>query len=231
MNGVHDLGGMHGFGPIEREANEPLFHDEWEKHVFAIIILSTFQHGYLHWDTVRSAIERMAPADYLRSTYYERWRAAAERCFLEAGALTEAELDAKTELLTRDPGRAPMPSAAAALLTPTPGKNFPLPLQTSVTPRFAVDDVVVARNINPVGHTRLPRYARGKRGAIHRVHDGLTLLPDTNAAGVSEDPQVVYSVRFEGRELWGDTAEPGQMVYLDLFDSYLDPAPVEEGAR
>ena len=89
-------------------------------------------------------------------------------------------------------------------------------------PRFAVGDRVITREMHPRGHTRLPRYARGKRGIIHLVH-GIHVFPDTNAHGLGEMPQALYSVRFEARQLWGDTAEPNQWVHLDLWESYLEP--------
>jgi nitrile hydratase subunit beta len=223
VNGVHDLGGMHGFGPIEREADEPRFHADWEAHVFAILVLSINDQGYFHWDAMRYGIELMEPAHYLRSTYYERWLASAEHNFIQAGFVTGDEVDARTEFLRRHPATA-VPRRDDATPRPRASEGSPaLPLPPP-EPRFAVGDAVVARNVHPTGHTRLPRYARGKRGVIHLVH-GPTLLPDTNAQGLGEHPQVVYSVRFDGRELWGDSAEPRQAVYLDLWDSYLDPAP------
>jgi nitrile hydratase len=217
MNGVHDLGGMHGFGPIERGEAEPLFHAAWEGRVRAIATLG-FGRGYYTVDAFRHAIELMAPAEYLRAPYFERWLAAIETCLIQQGLLTGQELDERTAFLCDQPDAAPPRAAAATRPAPVAVVSAPPP-----TPRFAVGDAVVARNVHPTGHTRLPRYARGKRGVIARLY-GAQTFPDTNAHGLGEQPQPLYSVRFDARELWGDAAEPRGVVYLDLWDSYLEPA-------
>jgi nitrile hydratase subunit beta len=218
MNGVHDMGGMHGFGPIEREENEPVFHADWEGHVLAMNRLLTFYNI----DAFRYGIERMNPADYLRSSYYERWLATVEYNLIKAGVLTAEELDQRTALLQENPD-ADLPRGS--------GTTAPLPVpeaspdahDAKVTPRFSPGDEVIARNVHPTGHTRQPRYVRGKRGVIHRVL-GVEIFPDTNAHGLGENPQPLYSVRFEARELWGESAEPRQVVYVDLWEPYLEPA-------
>ncbi|MEA2585279.1 MAG: nitrile hydratase subunit beta [Thermomicrobiales bacterium] len=217
MNGVHDIGGMHGFGPIEREADEPHFHAEWEAHISAIMEIA-LDRRYFTIDAARHGIERMEPAHYLRAPYFERWLASIERNLIQEGLLTDAELDARTEFIRRNPG-ADTPSGTSTPPPPKSHQAIPAPPE----PRFAVGDRVVARNVHPVGHTRLPRYARGKRGMIHRLY-GPQTFPDTNAHGLGEHPQPLYSVRFEARELWGDSAEPREVVYLDLWDSYLESA-------
>jgi nitrile hydratase len=220
MNGVHDLGGMHGFGPIVREENEPLFHAAWEARVRAIAT-RTRELGYYNIDAFRSGIERMAPAHYLRASYFERWLATVETNMIEGGFLTGDELDARTEWLRRHPD------------TPLPRHPTAEPVQhvaqdeiqetspPQETPRFAVGDVVLTRNVHPTGHTRLPRYARGKRGVVERSH-GAQTFPDTNAHGLGENPQPLYTIRFDARELWGESAEPRQTVALDLWESYLE---------
>ena len=219
MNGVHDLGGMHGFGPVEREENEPLFHAAWEARVFAATNLSAGK--YFTGDAGRFGIERMAPAEYLRASYYERWLATLEYNLIQQGLLGADEVDARLAFLREHPGVEPPSTEAvsAPARTQEPPAESPPP-----APRFAVGDTVMTRNVHPVGHTRLPRYARGKRGVV-RVAHGPHTFPDTNAHGLGKQPQPLYNVRFEGRELWGDSAEPGQVLYLDLWDSYLDPAP------
>jgi nitrile hydratase len=221
MNGVHDMGGMHGFGPIERSDNEPLFHAAWEARVRAMVGLSYGQQRYYTIDASRYGIEQMPPAEYLRASYFERWLASLEYNLAEQGLVTPAELDARTALLQEQPDAVLPPPAQTVLppRAPAPATLTPLP-----TARFAVGDAVVARNVHPVGHTRLPRYARGKRGVVQRVY-GPQTLPDTNAHGLGEQPQVLYNVRFDARELWGEAAEPGGTVALDLWDSYLMPAP------
>lgn len=219
MNGIHDLGGMHGFGPIEREPNEPRFHADWEARVLAMDRLVK-AGGYFTSDEHRLGIERMPPADYLRSSYYERWLASLVSILAEQGIVTAAELDARIEVLRQNPEAAPRPDANPAPL-PAPSAHAESP---PAAPRFAIGDAVVTRNVHPAGHTRLPRYARGKRGVIQIVHTP-QIFPDTNAHRLGEHPQTVYNVRFDARELWGDSAEPRQTVAIDLWESYLEPAP------
>jgi nitrile hydratase subunit beta len=221
MNGVHDIGGMHGFGPIEREENEPLFHADWERRALGIAILVPTL-GYYNDDADRYGWERMAPAEYLQASYYELWLTTVEYNLARLGILTGDELATRIAFFREHPGVDPPPVRAAA---PPPLPEAPMdPPVPRLAPRFAVGDVVLTRNVHPVGHTRLPRYARGKRGVIQVIHSPQT-FPDTNAHGLGKNPQIVYNVRFEGRELWGDSAEPHQVLYLDLWDSYLVPAP------
>lgn len=161
----------------------------------------------------------MDPAEYLRAPYFERWLASLEYNLVHCGLLTDSALADRVAFLREHPGaEAPRASAATSPpRTPEPSPAAP------AAPRFAVGDGVRTRNVHPLGHTRLPRYARGKRGTIHRLH-GPQIFPDTNAHGLGEHPQPLYSVRFTAHELWGDSAEPRGAVYLDLWDSYLEPA-------
>ena len=218
MNGVHDLGGMHGFGPIVRDPNEPLFHADWEAHVRSIAMLAVAR-DYFTIDAFRYGIERMDPAHYLRAPYFERWLATTELNLIENGFLSGDELDAKTEYFRQHP-EAALPRRGDT----APARETPDESASPASPplRFAVGNAVVTRNIHPAGHTRLPRYARGKRGIIPRLH-GAQVLPDTNAVGLGENSQPLYSVRFDARELWGESAEPRQTVSLDLWESYLEP--------
>jgi nitrile hydratase beta subunit len=225
MDGVHDLGGMHGFGAVEREKDEPVFHAPWEGAVVAMMRAGGAR-GVYNIDEFRHAIERMEPARYLSATYYEKWLDGITRLFVEKGVVSEDEVDARREFFRAQPD-----APAAAPITHALSERVPLHLNwvqdamrdNGSPARFARGDRVITRAIHPRGHTRLPRYARGKRGVIHRLH-GIHVLPDTNAHNLGEAPQALYSVRFEARELWGDTAEPEQWVHLDLWDSYLDPA-------
>lgn len=232
MNGVHDLGGMHGFGPVEREENEPVFHASWEKSVLAISESVRRTYRLFNVDEFRRGIEQMDPARYLASSYYERWLTSIVTNLFEKGILTEAELEARTELLRDDPRADFSRLDDSALVGPVPGAGAPVAatLPDDVAPpRFAVGDPVIARNVHPVGHTRLPRYVRGKHGVIDRFQ-GVQTFPDTNAQGLGPHPQAVYSVRFEGRELWGDSAEPRESLYIDLWESYLSPARADRHA-
>jgi nitrile hydratase len=223
MDGVHDVGGMHGFGPVEREADEPTFHARWEAAVVAIM-RAAGRRGIYNIDEFRHGIERMDPGHYLASSYYEHWLDGITRILVEKGVVQPGELDARTEFFQARP-EAP---ATAALSGPLPALTPGGPdwLQSAVReasgrPAFAPGDAVVTRSFHPRGHTRLPRYARGKRGVIHRVH-GVHVFPDTNAHGLGESPQPLYSVRFEARELWGESAEANQVVHIDLWQSYLE---------
>jgi nitrile hydratase subunit beta len=222
MNGVHDMGGMHGFGPIMRD--NPLvrvwFGTDWEARVCGMLDVSVPR--YFNLDAFRYGIERMNPAHYLRAPYFERWLETLVTNMVEAGYVTREELEARTDLLRDNPDVAlprRAPGAPESSLPALPAESLAL----AITPRFTVGEAVVTINIHPTGHTRLPRYARGKQGIIHRVH-GPHVFADTNADGRGEHPQVVYNVRFEAQELWGGSAEPGTTVSLDLWESYLDPA-------
>jgi nitrile hydratase len=218
VNGIHDLGGMHGFGPVDRDPDEPPFHGRWEAAVVAIMRATRGARVY-NIDEFRHAIERMPAARYLASTYFERWLDGILRILDEKGVVTAAEMDARTG--APETPRAPL---APAAVDHTAMQHSDSPFRTTTAPsRFAPGDAVVGRNVHPTGHTRLPRYARGKRGVIAAVR-GYHVFPDTHAHGLGEQPQHVYAVRFDAQELWGEAAEPRQFVYLDLWESYLDPA-------
>jgi nitrile hydratase len=219
MNGVHDMGGMHGMGPIAPEPNEPVFHERWEARVYALNRAVGFV-GKWNIDAGRHSRERIPPADYLRMSYYEKWLAGLIMLLQESGLATEAELES---------GR-PAPGSAKATPALTTERvaavvaargSFDRPVNTP--PRFAVGQPVRTKKINPTGHTRLPRYARGRIGIVDRVH-GAHVFPDSNAHFRGEDPQHLYSVRFSARELWGEEAAPRDSVYIDLWESYLYPA-------
>jgi nitrile hydratase len=214
MDGIHDMGGMHGFGRVLREPNEPVFHARWEGRVRAMLGV-LLGRGVGNIDAFRHAIERMAPLDYLANPYYGRWLAALERLCVEHGVATRDELAARRAGAARSTGTsAPRPSGPPVSSSPF------RPLARA--PRFAIGDAVTARDLHAPGHTRLPRYARGRRGVVVRLHPP-SVFPDTNAHGRGEDPQHLYSVRFEGAELWGAEAEPRSAVHLDLFEPYLEP--------
>jgi nitrile hydratase beta subunit len=225
MNGGHDLGGVQGLGRVEREENEPVFHSPWEKSVFGML-WATFGTGIYNLDEVRHGIERMHPVQYLTSRYYEHWLYTMEKNLIAKGYVTEEELDARTRQFLDNPD-VPVPRKdnpeLAERLAKLVYQGAPRSRHVDTTPHFRVGERVVARNINVTGHTRLARYLRGKRGVIEHVYDAY-VFPDTNAHGHGESPQYVYRVRFEARELWGDTAESTQIVYVDLWESYLQPA-------
>ncbi len=217
MNGVHDMGGLQGMGPVAHEKDEPVFHAVWEARIYA---LNRAMRAFvkLGLDTDRHALELMPPVDYLRMSYYERWVSRLRAQVVQYGLVTQEELES---------GRAAPGSAKAtpALTLATASRWLNRGIASShdpaVRPTFKVGQRVRARNINPTGHTRLPRYARGKTGTIVRDH-GVYLFPDTNAHFAGEKRQHVYSVRFAARELWGEGASPRDFVHLDMWDDYLE---------
>lgn len=230
MNGAHDMGGMHGFGPVVREEDEPLWHADWERTVYGMQ-RAIRARGIINIDESRHGIERMPPAEYLAASYYERWLSSLERNLVDKGIIGEDELATRTAELAERP-QTPLPQRddpeLRRLMTDQPSGQE-LYQREGPAPRFAVGDRVVARNVHPTGHTRLPRYARGKRGTVHAVH-GCYILPDAHAHGRGEQPQQMYTVSFEGAELWGLSSEPRERVYIDLWESYLEPNVEEGGA-
>jgi nitrile hydratase len=218
VNGVHDMGGMHGMGPIQYEKDEPVFHAAWEARVYAI---NRAMGAWRKWnlDAWRHDIELLPPADYLRMSYYEKWFAALEKRVVNYGFVTAAELESGKAV----PGSTKATPALTPALARTIDRGVPSSEDPSVSPLFHVGQRVRARNINPTGHTRLPRYARGKSGEVARGH-GVYAFPDTNAQYLGEKRQHVYSVRFAARELWGEQASLRDFVYIDLWDDYLEHA-------
>ena len=223
MNGPHDMGGMHGFGRVEPEQNEPVFHADWEKTVLAASG-AVRSRGLVNIDEFRHAIERMPPAEYLGSSYYARWLNALERILVEKGVVTAQELSERVALLQEHPETPAPPSVMPALAEQPPQvRADPRAAyeREGPEPRFSVGDHVRSRNVHPTGHTRLPRYARGKRGVIYQVR-GVFVFPDTHAHGLGEQPRPLYTVQFAGRELWGDSTEAREVVHIDLWESYLE---------
>jgi nitrile hydratase len=220
MNGIHDMGGMHGMGPIRHETNEPVFHEAWEGRVYAIN-LAVGAWGKWNIDASRHGIELLPPADYLRMSYYEKWLARTIELLVNRGLATQEEIDTGKPAPGAPKATPPLTAEGVAAMA-TPRGSYMRP-QADAEARFRVGDHVRARKINPEGHTRLPRYARGRAGVIAR-HHGIFVFPDTNAHFLGEQPQHLYSVRFEARELWGDAASPRDSVYVDMWDSYLEHA-------
>lgn len=217
MNGAHDLGGMHGFGPVEIEAHEPVFHAHWERRVFALTLASAYA---VKWniDMGRYARELMPPAEYLATTYYEHWLFGLVKLLVDLNVITREELAS-----SRAAGKTGYEALRLHEVEAYIRNRKHARVDTDVPPKFQVGDRVLTRNIHPIGHTRLPRYARGRYGNIHRDH-GVFVFPDTNAMTRDRKPQHCYSVRFAARELWGPAASRRDSVYIDLWDDHLDPA-------
>ncbi|HRY27480.1 MAG: nitrile hydratase subunit beta [Geminicoccaceae bacterium] len=219
MNGGQDLGGMMGFGPVRPEPGEPVFHSQWERRVFALTGAMARPGGW-NIDQSRFARESLDPGRYLTSTYYEIWLAGLERLLAERGLVTADELAAGRPL------GEPLPVPAileAAAVEPTLAKGASTSRPADRPPRFAVGAPVRARLLNPEGHTRLPRYVRGRPGVVTADH-GFNVLPDINATGRGESPERLYTVRFAARDLWGDDADPTASVSVDAWERYLEPA-------
>lgn len=219
MNGVHDMGGMHGFGQIEQEPDEPVFHHRWEARIFALR-QACGALGKWNIDIARHANERMPPEQYLAATYYERWFDGLVTLLLESGLVTNSELQSGKKQSPAPVGLVAFAPEKVQAAVRT-GKNYRV--DAPIVPGFAAGARVVARNINPVGATRLPRYVRGKRGTVERDH-GVFVFPDSNAARLGPKPQHLYSVGFTARELWGTEANPNDSVRLDLWEDYLELA-------
>ena len=215
MNGVHDIGGMHGLGPIAPEPDEPVFHAEWERRVHALVIASPTRGNI---DAGRHQRELIPGPDYLRMSYYEKWFTALTQMLLQGGVVTAAELASGAP----DPA-APKatPRITAEQVAPALSRPGSYVRETSAAPAFKAGDKVRARNLNPTGHIRLPRYVRGRAGVVERCH-GAHVFPDSHAHGAGEDPRALYTVRFTARELWGPEASARDSVSLDLWEPYLE---------
>lgn len=219
MNAIHDLGGMHGLGAIAAERDEPPFHETWEGRAAGILEVMTFPAGFTV-DRFRYLRETLRPDLYLTQSYYEQWLYIAEQALLEAGMIAELELATGRAA----PGSArrddPMPPSAVWSFLHDRAHSA---RDLAAMPRFAIGQTLRARNAQPEGHTRLPRYARGKVGRVARLH-GAHVLPDASAHGKGDCPEHLYTVVFAARELWGYAANARDTVHLDLWESYLEPA-------
>lgn len=218
MNGIHDFGGMHGLGPVVAEVSEPVFHDDWERRVFALFP-ALFAGGLFNVDEFRHAIERMSPAEYLSSQYYEHWLHSFETLLIEKGVVTHAELESGKAAS----GKVASPALKREMVETLVKTGGSTRMNEAVAPSFKVGDRVRAKNFNPTTHTRLPRYARGKLGTIEIDH-GVFVTPDTAAHGKGAHPQHVYCVNFTAAELWGEGASSVDTVRIDLWDDYLEKA-------
>jgi nitrile hydratase len=218
MDGIHDMGGMDGFGKVEPEPNEPVFHARWEGRVLAMQRALGYA-GAWQIDMSRFAQERLPPPVYLTASYYQRWTLAMERNVVERGLADADELAAGHAL---HPGK-----ALKRKLTPNAVQNAltrgSFYRQAPVAARFKPGDRVRTKNIHPPTHTRLPRYARGRVGVVQLVL-GCHAFPDTVAIDRGDDPQWLYTVVFGATELWGPDADPTVKVSIDAFEPYLDPA-------
>ncbi len=218
MDGIHDMGGMHGFGKVEPEANEPVFHTAWEARCLALNrAMGTV--GAWTIDEARFGIEELPPEVYLSHSYYGNWALRLENMVVKRGFVGADEIAAGHALRPGKPLKRKFDLAAVAssLARGAFGRPAPAPA------RFKIGDRVRTRNIHPATHTRLPRYARGHVGVVEALR-GCHVFPDSSAIGAGENPQWLYAVLFEGRELWGETTDPALKVSIEAFEPYLEKA-------
>ncbi len=218
MNGVHDMGGMHGFGKVQPEPNEPPFHASWEGRVLAMQHAMRFTRAW-NIDMSRDVQEQLPAQVYLSASYYQRWGLGMERCVLERGLINADELAAGHALRPGKP-------VARVMTKDDIGHSFKrgaFGRPPSQQARFKPGDRVRTKNINPRSHTRLPRYARGREGVVEAVR-GCHVFPDSIITGRGEDPQWLYTVVFDGQHLWGANTDPTLTVSIEAFEPYLDPA-------
>jgi nitrile hydratase len=208
VDGIHDLGGMQGFGAVGHSPAEPAFAHRWEAAARALLNLVADAVDASGGE-FRHSIERMEPGHYLTSSYYEHWLTAAATLAVEHGLVSRADLEARAGGLFPLSG----PVLAAPVVDPGPDIS---------EPAFAVGDRVRVREWHPPGHTRCPRYVRGKAGVVVRL-DGIHSVPDVEAHGSARRREPTYSVRFDAGDLWGD-GQAGVFVHVDLWDSYLERA-------
>ena len=225
MSGIHDMGGVPGYGRVEPEEDEPVFHSEWEGRVFGLV-------ATVRANLSRRRLESLDPEDYL-SGYYQRWMLAFERGLIGRGILNADELDAKTEHFRNRPGATPTRAVDRERAERARDRMYRRSQdrkQPALPPAFAVGQRVTTRIIQHDGHTRLPRYVQGKRGVIDAIYDAYN-FPDDTAGDDDAAVQQLYCVRFEGTELWGASAELGTALYIDMWESYLEPIDTTKSER
>jgi nitrile hydratase len=218
MDGIHDMGGMDGFGNIEVEQNEPPFHEQWEGRVMALQRAMAYAGAWTE-DHARYARERISPHIYLNASYYQKWALAMQTNVVERGLAGVDELQAGRALRPRKS----LPRKLTADLIPEKLTRGSFYRQREAPARFNPGDRVRTKNIHPAAHTRLPRYARDKVGVIERCQ-GCHMYPDSVASDLGDNPQWLYTVVFDGRELWGPDSDPSLKVSIEAFEPYLEPA-------
>jgi nitrile hydratase beta subunit len=219
MDGAHDMGGVTWAGPVQPEPNEPAFHAEWERRAFALTLAMAMPGGW-NIDMSRFAREDRPPQDYLGKSYYQIWLAGLERLMLARNLVSSDEIEAGKPLHPAKPvARTLTPEGVAGMLH----RGGPTEREATSPALFAAGNRVRAKMINPPTHTRLPHYVRGHGGTVERVL-GCHVFPDSNAIGAGENPQWLYTVAFDGRELWGNDSDPKLKVSVDAWEPYLELA-------
>jgi len=219
MNGVHDMGGMDGFGSVEAEPNEPMFHARWEARVMAMV-RAMGAAGAFNIDASRYYRETLPPEVYLASSYYRKWLLGLENMLIDKGFVAEADMAAAHAVEPPRPlkrGKFRIDDVERVMTRGQFARPAPAPA------KFKPGDSVRAKNIHPLTHTRLPRYVRGHVGVVERDH-GCHVFPDTAAMDLGENPQWLYTVVFDGAELWGSDGDPTTKISIEAFEPYLEPA-------
>ena len=219
MNGVHDMGGMDGFGKVEAEPNEPVFHRDWEGRVMAMV-RAMGAAGAFNIDTSRYYRESLAPHIYLACTYYQKWFLGLQDMLIDKGFISASDVAAGHSESPAKPlkrGKFTLNDVERIMVRGKFGR------EPSAPARFKPGDRVRARNMHPATHTRLPRYVRGHAGVVER-NLGCSIFPDSAAVEAGENPQWLYTVVFDGVELWGADSDPTVKVSIDAFEPYLEAA-------
>ena len=216
MNGVHDMGGMECFGPVNPDPNEPLFHAEWEKRVLALTVCMGAS-GEWNLDQGRFARESLPPVDYLSIGYYRIWLTALEHMLMRRELISKQELAAGEAL---EAAKSIKRVVSGADIENVLQAGAPVERASSQAARFAVGDHVRIENQHVSGHTRLPGYIKGHTGVVHKVH-GCHVFADDNARGTGENPQWLYNIRFKAHELWGQARSQAGSVHVDCWEPYL----------
>jgi nitrile hydratase beta subunit len=221
MDGIADLGGQEGWGRVKAPTrDEPVFAEPWEGRAFAVTLLTMGRVSGQNLDAFRHALERLDKASYFDDGYYGRWLNASELMLLDSAILAPGAVDARARNLAGESVPEPaVPEPAKPDYAPTAAGSL---RTVDEPPRFAVGERVRARATASPGHTRLPAYIRGHAGVVEMIQPA-HLLPDTHAHFQGENPQHVYSVRFDSHELWGADAETFELT-IEMFDSYLESA-------
>jgi nitrile hydratase beta subunit len=219
VNGVHDMGGMDGFGKVEVEPNEPVFHTRWESRVLAMV-RAMGAAGAFNIDTSRFYRESLPPEVYLASSYYKKWLLGFEDMLIARGFLGKTEVargHAQEPAKPLKRGKFTVGDVERIMVRGKFGRDAQAPA------KFKAGDRVRAKNIHPLTHTRLPRYVRGHVGTVERDH-GVQVFPDSAATDAGENPQWLYTVVFDGPELWGPGSDASVKISVDAFEPYLEKA-------
>ena len=220
MDGIADMGGTAGWGRVDPpRADEPVFPERWHGRAFALALLANRLAGG-NLDTFRYALERLGRRAYFDEGYFGRWLNGAELVLDENAVLTRDATWARARNLAGE--QVEEPPVPPGRETREADSVVDSVRQIDATPAFTVGDDVRTKDLSPAGHSRLARYARGHAGVVKRVQPAF-VFPDTNAEHQGENPQYVYTVRFDSRELFGHDAE-SFAVTIDLFESYLEKA-------